>query len=292
MLGVDKTWGDQFNKSVIHFTGRNKVYALGDKSGGPVVTKTSALVKALVGLSQTDPNQLAPKDQTKDALKAYEKHLAAFRKEQKTYGGYLKDAIKAVDKKTWPEAYRELKLLDTTLGALGGKIEQHYLQVSKKKELDKIYDKSTKEKDKQFKKGNDDKAKEAEALGAMKKFRMMLSTQGNSGLKKALLAIQQIKANPDVTTYNQVMNSAGRDVSQWLVNIKKLRDHKTMGKLPDVKKIPDPAKYTALATEYGNGAKRKLDVAADQATVLLHLKEFSQMIKSMSADYAAVLKGK
>lgn len=95
MRGVETLWGNQFNKSVAAFTGRNRVEPLGDRSGGPVVTRTGGLVGALVEVSKLDPNEIAPKDRTSKHVEAYAKAVAGFQKERKIYSGILKEYISA-----------------------------------------------------------------------------------------------------------------------------------------------------------------------------------------------------
>jgi hypothetical protein len=167
--GVVKDWEKAFNKAMPELAGRNKIYPLGDKSGGPVVTGTGPLLGALVSVEKSDPNQIAPKNRDAKSIKTYEKDVESFRKARKDYSNKVKKAIADVDKREHTKAYRELKTLHTTLGAVAAKIENHLLTIQKQKELDKIGDKGTKKVDKLRGKGKEEEALQAKEDASLKK---------------------------------------------------------------------------------------------------------------------------
>lgn len=292
MKGMSKAWGDQFNKSVVHLSGRNKVYPLGDKSGGPVVTKTAGLVKAMLDAEATDLFDIKHKDRDSKALAAYAKSVKAFQAEKKTYSRYLADAIKSVDKKMHPEAYRELKILNTQLDALQAKLENTFAGYKNAKELGKIVDKGSAKVDKARKKGDEEGALAEQEAKALKQFMLQLKALGNSGIRKGLAAIQDMKKDPSVANYNKIMNSAGRDVSQWVVNIAKVKTNKKFKNDSTVKKLANPAPFMTQLTEFGNGAKRRIDDTSSPDEVAALIKEFSQLLKSVAVAYEPVLKFK
>ncbi len=293
MKGLSTEWGDQFNKSVVHLSGRNKVYPLGDKSGGPVVTKTGPLVSAMVKAENADLHEVAPKNRDSKAISTYEKAVKAFVSEKKSYEKHLTAAIKSVDKREHPAAYRELKILNTRLDALQARVENTLAGYKNAKELGKIIDKGTKKVDKARDKEGEDAAQAAQEVKALKQFMLQLKAMGNSGIRKGLASIQAMKKDPTVDTYNGTMNTAGRDVSQWVNNIAKLKANKKFKNNSVVKKLANPAPFVPQLTEFGNGAKRRLDPATTTPDdVAARIKEFSTLIKAVAQAYEPVLKFK
>lgn len=127
---------------------------------------------------------------------------------------------------------------------------------------------------------------------ALKQFMLQLKALGNSGIRKGLAAIQDMKKDPSVANYNKIMNSAGRDVSQWVVNIAKVKTNKKFKNDSTVKKLANPAPFMTQLTEFGNGAKRRIDDTSSPQEVAALIKEFSQLLKSVAVAYEPVLKFK
>lgn len=291
MRGIAKKWEDQYNSSIATFTGRNKIDALGPR-GGPVVERTGGLVRTLAEAEKLDPGQMRLSDRTSSALSTYEDAIKDYVTEKRRYAGYIKDALKLVPKAAHPKAYRELKVLDTTLNALQALMENNHKTFKKSDETAKIRASGEKKQEKARAKGDDNAERAAQETAALKTFLVQLKTMGNSATRKGLAAIQKMKSDPTVATYNDIMDAAGRDVSQWVGNIDKLKRHPKLSRNSVVKKLASADAFLPPLTEFGNGTKRRLADDTDQTQVEAHIKEFSTLLKGVVTAYTPVLKFK
>lgn len=127
---------------------------------------------------------------------------------------------------------------------------------------------------------------------AMKKYILAFATSFKSSMAKGATAIQKIKASPTVAVYNQEMANGGRDISQNLVNIGKLKTNPQFAKSSLAKKLPDPGALAAQITPFGNGNLRALAPTTSPQDVKRALDQFSDLHKRIAATYANVLAGK
>jgi hypothetical protein len=278
-MGFADDWGNVYNKSILEFTGRKKV-AVRELDG--VRDGATDLVKSLATLDANDPTQGSPQEKPK-RLKAFAAEQKNLTKAAAKYGAILDVAIKKTDKNIWPDAYRELKVMRKKLDAITSKVESRLVICSKEyiAEQKKIGEKIAKTTEKERAKGaTDDEV--GEATNFLKQQRMMIgwTKLTKAALAKAVATAQAIKADPTAQTYNTEMWSGGRDMTQQMVNLIKLVQDPKCPK--EVVKLMDglPPHRNHLA-EFGDGAKRKIDVNTPKNQVEALNKEFSQLVKAM-----------
>lgn len=278
-MGFADDWGNVYNKSVQSFSGRKKVAV---RELDQVRDGTSALMESLAALDENDPTE-GRQDEKAKRLKAFAAEQKKLAKVATKYGAALDAAIKKTDKDIWPEAYRELKVMQKKLDAITAKVESRLVTCSKEyvAEQRKLGEKITKTTEKERAKGaTDDEVNKATAF--LKQQRMMIgwTKLTKAALAKAIATAQAIKADPTAQTYNTEMWSGGRDLTQQMVNLIKLVQDPKCPK--EVVKLMDglPAHRNHLA-EFGDGAKRKIDVNASKNQVETLNKEFSQLVKTM-----------
>ena len=250
------------------------------------------VVKALVETEETDVAVLRLADRDSKAFKAYDSAIKDFVAEKRRYAAHIKDALKVVSKAEHPKAYRELKVLDTTLNALQAQLENNYKSYKKDGEVADLRASGDKKAQKARERGDEDGEVAAKEKAALKTFMIQLKTLGNSATRKSLAAIQKMKSDPTLDTYNAIMNNAGRDVSQWVGNIHRLQQHPKLKRNSVVKKLPPAAPFVPALTEFGDGDKRQLDAGTAQNEIEARIKEFSQLLKSVVVAYSSILKFK
>jgi len=282
------TWGTTYNKSILAFTGRNKVAV---RELEDVVKGTSELVVSMAELDKHNPKEARPTELSA-ALKAFSKQMASFSKARKKYDTVLDTAIKKTDKDLHPQALRELKVLKTQLALVASQIDSAYTSETKqaKAAMDKAGNQLTAAQDKLRAKGLDDDAVNAQSyLLKAKKLLLIYIPAGTVAMKKAVAAIQQIKADPTPATYKAAMDRGGRDLSQQFANLCKVVDDPNAADWSLVKKLPNLQPYRNTLVEFGNGAKRTVPDDWSKAQILAQLKEFSDMVKAVAPIHDIVV---
>lgn len=298
-------WGNVYNPAVNAFSKDIKTSAQKNLDEGRALQAllgapkdgTAKLLTAMVALDKVKFGAPDPKTE-KASLATYEAQVKALKSAQSTYAKQLDTAMngevvsaqtrkKVKLKEFAPDSYRQLKVLSTELGAIVARAEQMLKSQQAAKESNKINDKQQKDMAK-AKSEDDRKAVEAEAR--LKKMLLTLNTSFTSSIRKGQAAIQKIKAKPDLKTYNDWMNNAGRDISQNLVNIKKMKSEAGLKDMKQVKALADPGPLAAQIAAYGNGALRKLPDTASAQDVKKALDDFSALVKNIEAQYAKALK--
>jgi hypothetical protein len=298
-------WGNVYNPAVNAFSKDIKTSAqknldegraLQALLGGPK-DGTAKLLSAMVALDKVKFGSPDAKTE-KASLATYETQVKVLKAAQATYCKQLDAAaageiVSAANKKKVklkeyaPDSHRQLKVLSTELAAIVARAEPMMKSQQTVKQNEKINDKQQKDMAK-AKSEEDRKAVEAEAR--LKKMLLTLNTSFTSSIRKGQAAIQKIKAKPDLKTYNDWMNNAGRDISQNLVNIKKMKSEAGLKDMKQVKALADPGPLAAQIAAYGNGALRKLPDTASAQDVKKALDDFNPLVKTIEAQYAKALK--
>jgi hypothetical protein len=283
-------WRNVWNASIQAFTGRNKV------TGREIEAVTSPgprrLADSLKALDETDP-EWARNEEKAAAHKKFHEEQRTFIDEANDYKTVLNDAIRATPKNTYPNAYRELKVLLRQLDLMVAKVHNKVVQYSEayKKAQEKATAKLNKATQKLRSENADDTRLKAETnFLKQKKLLVGWGFLTKQGLAKAAVAVQKIKAAPATPptaaaeTYNFEMDHAGREISQQFGNVLKLiRDTKCPQGL-----VREMAGLDALETDlkaFGNGAKRKVPLTAQKVAVLAQLKDFSKLVKNLTPYY-------
>ncbi len=197
-------------------------------------------------------------------------------------------------KEAYPETYRQLKILMTQAEAMYSRAENDLAVVEKLKETDKIDQKTNAAKSnvKGFDEVANQKVKAIQDESSMQKFMLKFATAFKSSMAKGAVAIQKIKSSPNAATYNEQMYNAGRDISQNLVNIGKLKSNPNFKKTSLAKSLPDPGDLANRILPFCNGAKYNLDVNAPDTEVKANLVEFTKLYKDIAKTYDYVIAGK
>jgi hypothetical protein len=200
-------WGKVYNKSILPFTGRNKVAV---RELEDVVKGTTAMVGSLVAIDKADPEKVKDAGEQKKTLAARVKEFTGvFKKEKQKYAGYLDKAIAKTDKTMWPDAHRELKVLRAHLEWVESAIENAVVLRSKETQAmnEKAADAIKKKEEEIRKQAAKDGKTDGESDEAVKqgtqflKFAKLLvsfPTAAKTGAARALKAIKAIKADPSV----------------------------------------------------------------------------------------------
>lgn len=194
----------------------------------------------------------------------------------------------------FPDTYRQLKILKTEIEAIFARAGNELAGGENKEKSEKISAEKNKAQAKIKGSSEEDnlKIKAIQEEAAMKQFLIAFGTSFKSSMAKGAAVIQRIKASPDVATYNKEMNNGGRDISQNLVNIAKLKANPKFESSPLAKKLPDPAALAKEIVPFANGDQRSLDSTATAEDVKKHLAEFTQLYKRIAITYADVIAGK
>jgi hypothetical protein len=288
MSEIADSWGKVFNKSILAFTGRNKVAV---RELEDVVKGTLGITKSMAALDQTNPAE-GKLDEQNRRLKDFVAEQKTLIKEAAKYAAVLDKAIKATDKDIHPVAYRELKVLRAHLDWVLASVESKAATYSKAytKAIEKTTEAIDKLESKMRREGaGDDEVKIGTNFLKQQKLLASFPTVGKAAFAKAATAVQAIKADPTPATYNASMLSGGRDLSQQMGNVIKLiAEDQCPQKL--VAEMRGLSNYRALLAEYGDGAKRSIDLNATKEEILLRLKEFSGMVKDLLPYYEKMVK--
>jgi hypothetical protein len=287
-MGFADDWGAVYNKSILAFTGRNKVAV---RELEDVVKGTGPLATALAGLDQNDPEQgkIAERPARYKAFVAEQKPM---KKAGEKYAAVLDKAIKATDKDIHPEAYRELKVLRKHLDFVASKVETKAVKCSK--EYDKAQTKLSEAIEKAQTKLREEGLDDAEInieTDFLKQQRALLGWPAitKTALAKAVVAVQKVKADPTPDTYKTAMDQGGRDMTQQMSNLVKLiTDTKCPASLK--RQVAEVSAYRQTLADFGNGAKRQVANDASREQVLAQVQEFSQLCKAMMPIYEKMVK--
>ncbi len=281
-------WGKVYNKSILAFTGRNKVAV---RELEDVVKKTSELVTSLTTMDQTDPSEGSMTERA-TRYKAFTAEQKTLKKATDKYAGVLDKAIKATDKDLHSEAYRELKVLRKHLDLVVAKVESRAVTCSKEyaKAQEKLSAAIDKAQQKLREQGADDEQVNAET-DYLKQQRLLTGwpAMTKAALAKAVAAVQKIKADPSPDTYNVEMAAGARDMTQQMSNVIKLvTDAKCPASL--VREMAGLSNHRTALADFGNGAKRQVVGTATQNEILAQLAEFSGLTKNMLPYYDKMVK--
>jgi hypothetical protein len=262
----------------------------------PPRKNTVALVAALARLNKIpDPGSLKD-DQKKAGIAALSKEVKGLSAEVKKYVPVLDKASagemilrgtsnKAKIKDLAPNSYRQLKVLKTELLAIEARIVNTAKNFETAKQSQKIADKQQVGMKKARDNNDEDKAKSIEADARLKKMLLTLATGYKSGMAKGAAIIQKLKQAPTLANYNALMNDGGRDISQNIVNIGKMKANAAVKSDKLVKSLPDPGPMVAEIARFGNGDLRRLKDTASQAEVNNAIAQFIDLHKRITAAY-------
>jgi hypothetical protein len=310
-------WGATYNKANIAFSKDINTGYNGDRTRGAMLKRlladalnTAAVANALAALDKIDLGSGSAKQKAAQPanIKTYKAVLAKFESEKTKSVKEFEDASKLkvtvkdkngyelpTEMKTaFPDTYRQLKILQTEIKAIAARAANALAGALTAEKQDKIEAEKNKAKSKVT--GADDAANAKLAVianeAAMKTFLLKFGPSFKSSMAKGAAAIQKIKANPDLATYNKEMNDAGRDISQNLVNIAKLQADAKFKSTKLAKALPKPGPLVASITPFANGARRNLPPTATAADIKAALADFTALYKKIAAAYADVITGK
>jgi hypothetical protein len=312
-----KDWGDTYNKATAAFSkdlkalkASNKVMAeFMDEQLEPV-QRPLGLLGALAAVDKVDLAKGSPKEiaALPGNIKLFKAALTKLDTERKKLVKEMERLQKLTPsvkdknnlmaptplKTLMPDTYRQLKLMQTELEAIFARAVNLLAGAENAAKSDKINDEKNKAKDKVTGMSEADEAKRAAitADAAMKQFQLAFGTSFKSSMAKGAAVIQRIKANPTLAVYNKEMNDGGRDISQNLVNLAKLKADAKFKSSPLAKKLPDPGQMARDIVPFANGDKRNLAPTATPENIKQALAEFTAIYKRIALAYADVLSGK
>jgi hypothetical protein len=312
-----KEWAVTYNKATAVFSkDMNAANKVDRQYGGWLkrvlepVQSCAALGSAMeaidkISLDATTPTQIAA---LPGNIKLYKAALPKFESEKKKFvadaeeilrlkpsvpdkNGY---AVPTPFKDAYADSYRQLKIMQTDVQAFFARAQNALASAENKEKSNKIEADKLKAKSKVT--GADDaandKLKQISEEAAMKQFQLVFAPAFKSGMAKGAAVIQKIKASPTVATYNDEMNSGGRDISQQLVNITKLKAHPKFKDSSLAKKLPAPGALANEIVPFANGNLRQLATTATPADVTNALAQFTNLYKRIATTYQDVIAGK
>jgi hypothetical protein len=281
-------WGENINKWIIPFSGRNKVATknnVTDRQLEDVVKGSSPIVKALL---EIDKYPLTGETVAKN-FEPYAKAQKILQKEANTYGSTVAKAIKEVDKEEFPDVYRNLKLILKYLEVTAAHIDHDMTTYSKEytKATDKLGSKLEKTREEMRKKKIDDNEIKAQTA-FLSKARLLVSfpTGGKKALTASFFAVQQVRAEPTPAKFNALFNGngVGRILSQQFLNLAlAAADGNCPSKLRE--QLNGIDSHTAKLREYGDGASKEIAGNASQQDVLDRIKDFDHLVKDLAPYY-------
>jgi hypothetical protein len=310
-------WGNVFNKAAIAFANDIKAIKKDNMADGKALEAMLDGVQRPLGvlgaLAAIDKISLAAgSDKDRAALpaniKLFKAALTKLQSEVKKYTAELAETEKAkltrTDKNGYrlpvplkevcPASYRQVKILKSDVVAIVARAENALDSAEKTGKIAKIQAEKDKAKDKV--KGTDDKANakigDIQNEAAMKTMLLKFAPAFKSSMLKGAAVIQKIKASPDVATYNAQMNDGGRDISQNLVNIQKLKADAKFKGTSLAKKLPDPGPLAKAILPFANGDMRNLPKTASADDVKKALADFTVLYKKIADQYKDVIAGK
>jgi hypothetical protein len=277
-----KEWQDVYDKSILAFTGTKKL------TGREIEAVTSPgprnLRDSLAALDKTDPAKVKPAEYSAKQKAFLDEQRSTFIDEASAYKKVLEAAIAVRDfKKTHPDAYRELKVLLRHLDHMVAKVHMTIVKYSdeyQKAVKEALAREATAKQRLRDAGAGDKKIKKKMAYPQAERLLIGWPFAAREALTRAATAVQKIKADPSVKTYNHEMDHAGRGISQQFLNlIKMTRSRKCPQDL--VRAIAGLDKLETDLKAFGGKEKRTVAVNTPSAAILTQLKEFSKLVKTL-----------
>lgn len=311
-----KDWSDAYNKANVVFSkdinGANKAV----KGRGTALKQMlddantpTGLATALNALDKQD--LFAGSDKAAAELpgkiKLFKAALEKVEAEKKKYTKHVDEALKLKPtikdkngydlptplKDAYPDTYRQLKILNAEVEAIYQRASNLLTDALNHEKVAKIQAEKNKAMDK-APKGEEGNAavklisNEAVLKTALLKF----APSFKSAMAKGAGVIQKIKASPNVATYNAEMNNGGRDISQNLLNLGKIKADAKFKGTALAKKLVDPGQMAQDIIPFANGNMRNLPLGATEQQVKQALADFTALYKRIAVAYADVISGK
>lgn len=311
-----KSWGDTYNKANVVFSKDiNTANKTDRKLGGALKTlledanRPIGLVSALDVLDKQDlfAGNAKAEAELPAKIKSFKAALDKVEAEKKKYVKVLDDAIKLKPtikdkngydlptpiKDAYPDTYRQLKIMQTEVEAVFQRASNLLTDALNHAKVAKIQAEKNKAMDKAPKGEEGNAAVKAISNEAVLKTALLkFAPSFKSAMAKGAGVIQKIKASPNVATYNAEMNNGGRDISQNLLNLVKIKADAKFKGTTLAKKLPDPGQMARDIIPFANGDKRNLPLTATEQDVKQALTEFTALYKQIATSYADVISGK
>lgn len=311
-----KSWGDTYNKANVVFSKDiNTANKTDRKLGGALKTlledanRPIGFVSALDVLDKQDlfAGNAKAEAELPAKIKSFKAALDKVEAEKKKYVKVLDDAIKLKPtikdkngydlptpiKDAYPDTYRQLKIMQTEVEAVFQRASNLLTDALNHAKVAKIQAEKNKAMDKAPKGEEGNAAVKAISNEAVLKTALLkFAPSFKSAMAKGAGVIQKIKASPNVATYNAEMNNGGRDISQNLLNLVKIKADAKFKGTTLAKKLPDPGQMARDIIPFANGDKRNLPLTATEQDVKQALTEFTALYKQIATSYADVISGK
>jgi hypothetical protein len=311
-----KSWGDTYNKANVVFSKDiNTANKTDRKLGGALKTlledanRPIGFVSALDVLDKQDlfAGNAKAEAELPAKIKSFKAALDKVEAEKKKYVKVLDDATKLKPtikdkngydlptpiKDAYPDTYRQLKIMQTEVEAIFQRASNLLTDALNHAKVAKIQAEKNKAMDKAPKGEEGNAAVKAISNEAVLKTALLkFAPSFKSAMAKGAGVIQKIKASPNVATYNAEMNNGGRDISQNLLNLVKIKADAKFKGTTLAKKLPDPGQMARDIIPFANGDKRNLPLTATEQDVKQALTEFTALYKQIATSYADVISGK
>lgn len=311
-----KSWGDTYNKANVVFSKDiNTANKTDRKLGGALKTlledanRPLGFISALDVLDKQDlfAGNAKAEAELPAKIKSFKAALDKVEAEKKKYVKVLDDATKLKPtikdkngydlptpiKDAYPDTYRQLKIMQTEVEAIFQRASNLLTDALNHAKVAKIQAEKNKAMDKAPKGEEGNAAVKAISNEAVLKTALLkFAPSFKSAMAKGAGVIQKIKASPNVATYNAEMNNGGRDISQNLLNLVKIKADAKFKGTTLAKKLPDPGQMARDIIPFANGDKRNLPLTATEQDVKQALTEFTALYKQIATSYADVISGK
>lgn len=311
-----KSWGDTYNKANVVFSKDiNTANKTDRKLGGALKTlledanRPLGFISALDVLDKQDlfAGNAKAEAELPAKIKSFKAALDKVEAEKKKYVKVLDDATKLKPtikdkngydlptpiKDAYPDTYRQLKIMQTEVEAVFQRASNLLTDALNHAKVAKIQAEKNKAMDKAPKGEEGNAAVKAISNEAVLKTALLkFAPSFKSAMAKGAGVIQKIKASPNVATYNAEMNNGGRDISQNLLNLVKIKADAKFKGTTLAKKLPDPGQMARDIIPFANGDKRNLPLTATEQDVKQALTEFTALYKQIATSYADVISGK
>jgi hypothetical protein len=311
-----KSWGDTYNKANVVFSKDiNTANKTDRKLGGVLKTlledanRPLGFISALDVLDKQDlfAGNAKAEAELPAKIKSFKAALDKVEAEKKKYVKVLDDATKLKPtikdkngydlpipiKDAYPDTYRQLKIMQTEVEAIFQRASNLLTDALNHAKVAKIQAEKNKAMDKAPKGEEGNAAVKAISNEAVLKTALLkFAPSFKSAMAKGAGVIQKIKASPNVATYNAEMNNGGRDISQNLLNLVKIKADAKFKGTTLAKKLPDPGQMARDIIPFANGDKRNLPLTATEQDVKQALTEFTALYKQIATSYADVISGK
>lgn len=311
-----KDWTDVYNKANVAFSKDINTANKAERGQGNAlklmledVNSASGLTVALGLLDKTD--LFAGNDKAAAELpgkiKVFKAALEKVDGEKKKYLKLIEQALKLKPtikdkngynlptalKDAYPDTYRHLKIMGAEVEAIYQRASNLLADALNHEKVAKIQAEKNKAMDKAPKGEEGNAAVKAISNEAVLKTALLkFAPSFKSAMAKGAGVIQKIKASPNVATYNAEMNNGGRDISQNLLNLGKIKADPKFKGTALAKKLPDPGQMARDIIPFANGDKRNLPLTATEQDVKQALAAFTALYKQIATTYADVISGK